>query len=421
MKSRAFRILTEITVMTMLAALAMPVRLAAQEQQHKAKHVQHYTITDLGTLPGGTFSQATYVNNDGSVTGISTAADGSQHAVLWVGGQIVDMAKIGFGGPNSGALGVTARGQAVGWAESSTIDPNHENFCAYGTGLACLPFVWQDGVMTQLPLLGGNNGAAGPVNSRGEVVGIAENNTRDPECPSTPAVNGTGPQVLDFEAVVWGPGQGQIRELSPLPGDTVGMALGINDHGQVVGMSGSCANTIIPPFVAAPHAVLWEADGSVHDLGNLGGTVNTDLLSIGNAALAINNRGQVAGVSALPGNQSTHAFLWTKKTGIRDLGTLPGDVNSAGLAINDRGDVVGGSVDGDLASGNPRPFIWQNGVMSDLNDLIPADSPLYLLIAFWINDAGEIAGFGATSTGDIHAFLATPTKRHQPKPGNDSH
>src|SRR5436190_754075 len=325
-----FRILTEITaMMTMLAALAMPVRLAAQEQQHKAKHVQHYTVTDLGTLPGGTFSQATYVNNDGSVTGISTAADRSQHAVLWVGGQIVNMAKIGLGGPNSGALGVTARGQAV----------------------------------------------------------------------------------------VWGPGQGQIRELSPLPGDTVGMALGINDHGQVVGMSGSCANTIIPPFVAAPHAVLWEADGSVHDLGNLGGTVNTDLLSIGNAALAINNRGQVAGVSALPGNQSTHAFLWTKKTGIRDLGTLPGDVNSAGLAINDRGDVVGGSVDGDLASGNPRPFIWQNGVMSDLNDLIPADSPLYLLIAFWINDAGEIAGFGATSTGDIHAFLATPTKRHQPKPG----
>ena len=263
--------------------------------------------------------------------------------------------------------------------------------------------------------------AAGPVNSRGEVVGIAENNTRDPECPSTPAVNGTGPQVLDFEAVVWGPGQGQIRELSPLPGNTVGMALGINDQGQVAGMSGSCANTIIPPFVAAPHAVLWEADGSVHDLGNLGGTVNTDLLSIGNAALAINNRGQVAGVSALPGNQSTHAFLWTKKTGIRDLGTLPGDVNSAGLAINDRGDVVGGSIDGDLASGNPRPFIWQNGVMSDLNDLIPADSPLYLLVAFWINDAGEIAGFGVTGTGEIHAFLATPTKRHQPKPGNDSH
>ena len=107
--------------------------------------------------------------------------------------------------------------------------------------------------MIQLPLLGGNNGAAGPVNSRGEMVGLAENSTRDPECPSTLRVNGTGPQVLDLEAVVWGPRQGQIRELSPLPGDTVGMGLGINYNGQAVGISGSCANTLLPPFVAGPH------------------------------------------------------------------------------------------------------------------------------------------------------------------------
>jgi probable HAF family extracellular repeat protein len=156
--------------------------------------------------------------------------------------------------------------------------------------------------------------------------------------------------------------------------------------------------------------VLWEPNGLVHDLGNLGGTVNTDLLGIGNAALAINNRGQVAGVSALPGNQNTHAFLWSRETGMRDLGTLPGDVNSAGLAINDRGDVVVASIDGSEATGNPHPAVWQNGVMSNLNDLIPADSPLYLLGVFWINDAGQIAGFGLDlNTFEIHAFLATPS------------
>jgi probable HAF family extracellular repeat protein len=69
--------------------------VAQEEQQQKAEHLQHYIVTDLGTLPGGTFSQATYRNNNGLVTGISTAADGSQHAVLWVGGQIVDIAKTG--------------------------------------------------------------------------------------------------------------------------------------------------------------------------------------------------------------------------------------------------------------------------------------------------------------------------------------
>jgi hypothetical protein len=36
---------------------------------------------------------------------------------------------------------------------------------------------------------------------------------------------------------------------------------------------------------------------------------------------------------------------------------------------------------------------------------------LYLLVGFGINDVGQIAGFGATSGGDIHDFLATPVKR----------
>ncbi len=109
--------------------------------------------------------------------------------------------------------------------------------------------------------------------------------------------------------------------------------------------------------------MLWDRDGSVHDLGNLGGTANIGLLAVGNVAFSINNRGQVIGVSALPGNQSTHAFLWTSETGMQDLGTLPGDVYSAGLDINDRGDVVGGSIDGNPATGNTRAFVRQNGVM----------------------------------------------------------
>jgi hypothetical protein len=51
--------------------------------------------------------------------------------------------------------------------------------------------------------------------------------------------------------------------------------------------------------------------------------------------------------------------------------------------------------------------------MHDLNALIPPDSPLYLLVAYGINDVGQIAGFGVqTSTGDIHAFLATPCDRN---------
>ena len=91
-----------------------------------------------------------------------------------------------------------------------------------------------------------------------------------------------------------------------------------------------------------------------------------------------------------------------------DLGTLPGDVVSSTSGINSKGQVVGASFD---TGGNPRAFLWQSGVMTDLNTLIPADSPLFLLAAKGtINSRGQIAGFGLEkSTGEVHAFLATPT------------
>jgi probable HAF family extracellular repeat protein len=89
-----------------------------------------------------------------------------------------------------------------------------------------------------------------------------------------------------------------------------------------------------------------------------------------------------------------------------DLGTLPGDVASFASAINDDGDVVGGSFD---AAGNPRAFVWKNGVMHSLDDpLIAPDSPLFPLIATAINSRGEIVGFGVTGAGEVHGFLATP-------------
>jgi len=382
----------------------MPVGLAAQEL--KAQPTR-YTVTDLGP-PATVFSQGTGLNNYGLVSGLATLPDDvTQHAVIWYKGRIMDIGTPGLGGPNSGALGVNDLGQAIGQAE--TPDPNNENFCDYFTGLTCLPFLWQRGVMTPLPLLGGHNGTVGSINNRGEVAGIAENSTRDDDCPLTPALNGTGPLAFDFEAVIWGPGRGEIRELHPLPGDTVGAAFGINDNGQAVGVSGLCSNTTLPGFEAGPHAVLWEKDSSVHDLGSLGGTVNTAILGLGTVAFSINEHGQVAGVSALAGNTNFHAFLWTKETGMRDLGVLYGDVDSAGLGINDGGEVVGASVGAGGPLVDVRAFLWQNGVMSDLNALVPADSPLYLLTAFAINNTGEIAGFGVnTSTGDLHAFLATP-------------
>ena len=396
--------------MKVRTALALSFTLLSLGAQQAAPQAASYTVTDLGTLPGGHFSQATMNNNTGVITGISSLADGSQHAALWVAGQPFDIANPGLGGINSYAMGITPSGRAAGVAESSAVDPHNENFCDYFTGLVCLPFTWQPGTgMKALPLLGGNNGQAGPVNVRGQIVGIAETGVVDPNCPGTVAANFTGPQVLDFEPVIWDPGATQARALKLPANDTVGAALWINSHGEAVGTTGTCANSYPPPFVAGPHAVFWDSDGSVNDLGNLGGTANPVITSIGNIALAINDADQITGESALPGSQAAHAFLWTKATGMQDLGTLPGDTLSAGLGINDTGDIVGASLDAPPPFGNARAVLWHNGQAADLNTLVPASTSLYLLTAFGINDAGQIVGFAFDpNSGEVHGFMAAP-------------
>jgi probable HAF family extracellular repeat protein len=404
-----------IPALSLLAALAVPLPLGAQT-------LPRYFVTDLGPA-GNPFAQATFLNNSGLVAGLDTASDGTSHAIFWYGDMLQDISKPGLGGPNSSAGGANEFGQIVGGAETSVKDPNNENFCAYGTGLQCLPFVWQYGVMTALPTLKGADGKYGTnagfglINNLGQIAGYAENSDKDPECPGsaakpTAAVNGTGPQVLDFEAVIWGPGAGQIQQLPPLPGDTVAMALGINDLGEAVGTSGTCANTVLPGFAVGPHAVLWDSTGAVHFLGSLGGSANTQMLGVGSVAFVINNSSQVTGQAVLSGNETFHPFLWTQEKGMRDLGVLPGDLVGAGLGMNNKGVIVGASVSAPgPATGNPRAFVWQDGVMSDLNALVQQDAPLYLLNAFSINDSGDIVGFGATSDGELHGFLAMPNER----------
>jgi probable HAF family extracellular repeat protein len=290
-------------------------------------------------------------------------------------------------------------GVIAGLSQTAAPDPLGENWscsaffpAATATGHICLGFVWERGVMRALPTLGGNNGFATGANDRGEVVGWAENTVHDTTCVQ--------PQVLQFRAVTWGPGGNQVRELPPLAGDTSGAATAINDSGQVVGISGTC-DQAVGRFTAA-HAVLWE-DGRTTDIGNLGGAT-------WNTPMAINQRGDVVGFASQPGddpnNPNLHAFLWTRRDGIKDLGFLPGDNYSEAHGINERRQVVGVSCN---AAGACRAFLWQDGVMTDLNALVAPGYTGQLTTAQDIDDRGEITGRAADpSTGQLPAFLATP-------------
>jgi probable HAF family extracellular repeat protein len=100
-------------------------------------------------------------------------------------------------------------------------------------------------------------------------------------------------------------------------------------------------------FIVASHSGL--------DPGTLGGAGNLH----GHTALGINQFGQVVGNSDVRGDTANHAFLWTKEDGMRDLGTLPRDLASAGIGINDCGEVVGVSLDSALLR---RPIESYGGV-----------------------------------------------------------
>ena len=384
------RILTYMIAMTLSAATAMPVRLAAQSKYH---------VVELGEL-GGTAGSANGINNRGWVTGSDNlAGDATSVATLWLHGSTIPLGTLG-GGPNSTVAWPVKNnnGVIVGISELPDADPLGENFSCWPffaagvpTGRICKGFRWQNGTMTSLPPFpGGYSSYATGINNRGQVVGWAENGIHDPTCDPTF-------QILQFRAAIWEP-NGEMRELPPLPGDSSSAATAINDRGQVVGISGDCG--IAVGSVSAKHAVLWDKGVPV-DLGNIGGDA-------WNTPTAINNLGTIVGfANTAPGTARTYeAFVWTKAGGMKSLGKIPGDLRSTANGINEKGDKIVG-----LSRGGPylfRAVLWQNGQLTDMNTLTVPGSP-FLLLAGDIDQEGRIVGEAFhPDTLEAPAYVATP-------------
>jgi probable HAF family extracellular repeat protein len=131
-------------------------------------------------------------------------------------------------------------------------------------------------------------------------------------------------------------------------------------------------------------------------------------------AWAINDRGQMVGEVLRPDGATAYAAFWPNPNEIINLGTLPGDFGPLASGISPNGQIVVGST-WDSSLNWSHAFIYQNGVMTDLNTLLPANSNLYATMGNKINERGQISGMATVLTGpdagNIHAFLATPVNQ----------
>jgi probable HAF family extracellular repeat protein len=349
--------------------------------------------TDLGALPGpaGLSSAATWISDNGLIVGFSENGEvdpftgiQSVHGVVWNHEEILDLGTL-KGGYESIANAVNRQGQIVGYANNAVLDPNS----IAGLGSQTRAVAWSNGRIYDLGTLGGTDAVALYVNARGLIVGESYTSSSVP--PQTPECGGS---PLTLHAFIWE--NGQMTDLKTL-GGSCASAFALNNRGQVVGGATIAGD-------AESHAFLWER-GVMKDLGTLGGTHSY--------AGWLNDSGQVVGAVSNQGDKALLASSW-KDGAITNLGTLAGDTCSAADAINSQGQIVGGSgfFDAPFFSACTDPVehavLWESGKVYDLNLLATPSNDLTLSEATFINDRGEISGFGTLPSGDQHAFLLIP-------------
>jgi probable HAF family extracellular repeat protein len=184
----------------------------------------------------------------------------------------------------------------------------------------------------------------------------------------------------------------QVTDLGTL-GGSFSQANGINDFNQVVGSASTTSDT-------STHAFLWTKKGGIQDLGTLAGGTNSSAQGI-NDNITDNGIGHVAGSSDFndPVNGLvTHAFIF-KKGAISDLGTL-GGVNAGANGFNLFGAAGFSFLTGNFAQ---HATLWTSNGPQDLGTLGGVNSQGFGVSAF-----NQVVGSSDTATGSTDAFLFNP-------------
>jgi len=251
------------------------------------------------------------------------------------------------------------------------------------------------------------------LNNQGTMVGGAETSLINPNFNASPQESFLcgSPDPLINPAFKWE--KGVLTNLKALPGGFNSFAAFVSATGLIVGSSETGQ---ADPLLGGPqcHPAIWTS-GRIIDLGTLGGYQGV--------ALESNGRDQVVGVvtnsvpDALPGligntvptgfqpGTQQRAFLWDGGIMV-DLNTLGGP-DAAAAFINDRGQIAGVSYTNSIINGSTgiptqHPFLWQQGRMVDL---MASAGGTFGFVA-GLNNQGQVAGqMSLPGDAQFHPFL----------------
>jgi len=328
----------------------------------------------LGTLENGPNSTVAwpFKSNNGVIVGISELPDADPlgedfscwpffaaavptgricQGFRWQNGQMTALPPLP-GGYSSYATGVNNRGQVVGWAENgvhdSTCDPTFQI-------LQFRAVIWQpNGTMQELPPLPGDStSAATAINDLGQVVGISG------DCGI--AVG----SVSAKHAVLWQ--NGAPIDLGNIGGDAWNTPTTINNHTTIVGF----ANTA-PGTARTFEAFIWTQTGGMKSQGKIPGDLRSE-------ALGINENGQIVGLSR-GGPHLFRAVLWQNNI-LFDMNTLTvpgspflllaGDIDQQGHIVGEAFDANTGESPAFIATPVPPRATVSSAVRATTQENLP--------------------------------------------------
>jgi uncharacterized repeat protein (TIGR01451 family) len=337
-----------------------------------------YQIFDIGLIQvGDTASQGFGASPGGVAVGRSVRSNASQAFSWTLGGGLVGLPNLA-GRNHAVSNDSNNYGIVVGTAATTLF------------GSSRLPVIWNDGVVSQLPLPAGETiGDANGVNALAVAVG---------------SVDGGSLQ----QAVIYNGAFTSVIQTTTATGCFFVTAFGINDSDRIVGQG-------IDPNNAARNV------GMVYDVGHSPAS-EVGALPGHNGALAfgVSNGGHVVG-SSMMNQGSGLPFIWSDANGIVAIPLAAGTSQGSARGVNSAGWVVGQD-----SSAFSIPFLWDGTTTYRLADLLPAGSGWDLEMntsssALGISDNGTIVGTGVHN-GETHAYAMVPVQATPtPTPGPVTH